>query len=192
MEYKNILIIGFIVGILVGFVGGRFYSSGDASISSARVVELEQKIENTKKLFPPVVNIRSVSGITEMIQGNTLVIKTSSSSNPFEELAGKIEVVVTNSTKIIRLTQKDQEEFQKEIELSQKQRRSGDLFLPSMPFTEKEILLMDIKVGDHVLVEAGESIKGKTKFEAIRIAVQETSGFASSTFSTSSPSAILE
>ena len=192
MGNKSTLLIGFIVGIIVGFVGGRFYPSGDVSTVNANLSDLEQKIEKAKKLFPSIADMRSVSGTIETIQGDSLVIKTSPSPNPFEELAGKIEVVVTGSTKIVRLTRKDSKEFQKEIESNQKQSVSGGLFQAAMPFTEKEILLMDIKVGDQVLVEAEECIKERTKFEVIRITVQEISGFVVSMVSTSSPAAILK
>lgn len=168
-----ILIIGFIVGITVGFVGGKFYSmSSDVSAVNANLAELEQKIEKARKFFPSIADMRSVSGTIETIRGNSLFIKTSSSPNPFEDLPGKIEVSIISSTKIMRLTQKDQEEFQKELEVSQELVKPGEPFQSPMPFVEKEISLNAIKAGDQVVIEAGENIKGKTKLEAVRIIVQ--------------------
>lgn len=172
MGNKNIFIVGFIVGMTTGFIGGRFYPINDVSIGGAGVAELEQKIEDAKKFFPSIADMRSVSGTIETIRGNSLFIKISSSPNPLEDLPGKIEVSITISTKIVRLIQKDQEEFRKELEASQEQVKPGEPFHSPMPFVEKVISLNDIKVGDQVVIEVGENIKGKTKLEAVRIIVQ--------------------
>ncbi len=187
MENKNTLVVGIIVGIVMGFVGGRYYPfGGGILIGSGSVAELETKIEKAKKFFPSIPDMRFVSGTVEEVKSGSFIIKAFSLPNPFEDLPEKREVVVTSMTKIIRMTQKDSKVFQKEVEVAQKEqsgRKVGEV--PSLasfptPFIEKEILLKDIKVGNQVSVEAGENIKEKIKFDATRIMVQESIGGAPS------------
>ena len=179
MENKNILIVGVVVGIIIGFVGGRYLSFGGALMGSGSVAELEAKIEKAKKLFPSMPDMRSVSGTIETIKENSLTIKTPPSMNPFEDLPEKREVIVTSATKIIRLVQKDPKVFQKEMEAIQKPMKPGEpVQPPPTPFIEKAISLKDLKVGDQVSAEAGENIKEKARFDATRIVVQEVLGGA--------------
>ncbi len=188
MDNKYILIMGFVVGTIVGFMTGRYYSfggdtlTGTAGTDGRSVAELEAKIEKAKKFFPSIPDMRSVFGTVEMVKENVLVIKSSPSINPFEDLPEKREVVVTSTTKIIRMTQKDPKVFQREIEAIQKEqsgRKAGEIPSPALfpnPFIEKEVSLKDLRAGDQVSVEAGENIKEKTRFEAVRVVVQEAFG----------------
>lgn len=182
MDNKYFLVVSFVVGITVGFMVGRNYSfTGGTITGGGSVAEMEQKIEKAKKFFPSIPDIRSVSGTIEEVKDGSFILKTSFSMNPFEDLPEKREVVVTSSTKIVRITQKDQKTFQKEVEASQKSFKSGNkpgkqtepVSFP-MPFIEKEITLQDLKVGDQVSVGAGENIKEKVKFEAVRVVAQES------------------
>ena len=180
MENKPFLVVSFVIGGVIGFIIGGYYSFGGGILTSGgSVAELEAKIEKVKKFFPSVSDMRSVSGTVETIKENSLIIKTSPSMNPFEDLPEKREVVVTSATKIVRIMQKDSKVFQKEMEAIQKPIKPGEpVQMPSMPFTEKAISLKDLKVGDQVSAEAGENIKEKVRFEATRIVVREVLGGA--------------
>ncbi|MEK7636585.1 MAG: hypothetical protein AAB362_02765 [Patescibacteria group bacterium] len=174
------LIVSFVVGGVVGFVVGGYYSGDGVLTNGERIAELEAKIEKAKKLFPSISDIRSVSGTIEEINGNSIVIKSFQGISPFEDLPEKFEILVTNATKIIRMIQKDPQAFQKEIEAIQKGQSGGNVSEISSsasfpnPFIEKEITAKDLKVGGQVSVEAGENIKGKTRFDATRVIIQES------------------
>ena len=160
-------------------------AAGRSSSSSAELEKLQRQIEQAKKFFPSVPELRSLSGTIKEIKGNVLLLETPASFNPFEELPSIREVMVGSTVKIIKnepkdadLIQKEQEKYQQQlIELQKKIKpgvppEPGSYPIPPTFFVESTISLKDLKPGDQVLVDAEENIKTKARFEASKITVQ--------------------
>jgi hypothetical protein len=176
-----LIVLSFALGYLLG-LGGSAQVLVDKYESE--IATLQSQIERAKKFFPSSPEIRVLSGAIQEIKNNTIFLKSGASLNPFEELPEVREVIVTENTKIIRqkpkdseLLQKETADYQKAFEKAQKESSATTIFpTPPMPFTEEEIKIADLKVGDQITVEANENIKTKTSFEASRIIVQEMIG----------------
>ena len=164
-----------IIGVVVGFMFG----SGQ---SNPETVKLQAQIEAAKKIFPPIPEMRSISGKVLSVSGNTMTIESITSMNPFETLPKERVVTITSATKLVSLEQKDQASFQKEMtEFSKKisSVKPGDTAqttptMPPMPFNEKTVSLSDIKVGEMVNIEANENIKDQASFIATKITTTPT------------------
>jgi len=182
MEVNKLSLIAvsvFLIGLFLGFSVGIAYKSKQAAQNSNIDQKLLSQLEKAKKLFPPILEMRSVSGTIKKVNGNVITIEAYPSPNPFEELPSVREIIVTENTKIIRQEQKNPIEFQKEYEDYQKRisqqstaNLSVPLLIPPSPFTEEQIQISDIKAVDLILVEADENIKTTASFEATRITVQ--------------------
>jgi hypothetical protein len=87
-------------------------------------------------------------------------------------------VTVTSATKIIRNENKSPATVQAEQKAymdkmsTWKPGSTGTLPIPPTPFTEKNISISDIKVGDQLNVEAATPIRMLEKFTAVKINVQ--------------------
>lgn len=187
MENKNMSAIGgsasggkktitillvLIIGIAVGFVGGRYYKSKS---SSNKIADsgCEAKLEKAKTMFPSMLEMKSVSGKIKEIKEKTIVLEAIG-INPLEDLPVTREITIGENTKIVKSESKDQAAFQKEMEEYQKiiSTQTDKPQSPPIPFSEKEVSLVDLKIGDQVLIEASENIKDKTSFEAVKITLQ--------------------
>jgi len=159
-----------IIGIVVGFIGGRYITIQTTNSSC------EAALAKVKSMFPSSQDIRSVSGKISGMNGNTITI-TANPISPLDSPA-TMEVVVGETTKIVKSEAKDSATFQKEMEEYQKtvsaQTDKTKIAAPPMPFTEKEIALSDLKVGDQIFAEAGENIKTEVRFTATKIILQAT------------------
>lgn len=135
------LIIGIAIGVSVGLI---FPSAqlGGGGLS-------KEQIEKVKKLFPVISEMRALSGTVEKIDAKTITLKIAESANPLDEWPIMRKVTVADATKIVRISQKDPGELQK----------------------EEIIKLSDLKVGDVVAVEAGGNIKSEAQFTATKITV---------------------
>ncbi len=170
-------LIIFLVGIFLGFSVGILYKSKQAAQNSNIDQKLLSQLEKAKKIFPPILEMRSVSGTIKKINKNTVTIESSPPLNPFEEFPLVRDVLITENTKIVKQEQKNSAEFQKEIEAYQKkisEQAQANLSIPilPLPFIEKEIKIDGIKEGNIILVEADENIKAMTSFKATKIIVQ--------------------
>ncbi|MCX6786522.1 MAG: hypothetical protein NTU85_01730 [Candidatus Kaiserbacteria bacterium] len=158
-----------IIGITIGFAGGKYINIKVADSSC------EAKLAKAKAMFPSAQDVRGVSGKISGINGNTVTIAVNETS-PFDDSPTAREVVVGENTKIVKMDFKDQTVFKQELEEYQKitsaQTDKTKIPTPPIPFTEKEISLSDLKVGDQITVEAGENIKTETKFTATKITLQ--------------------
>lgn len=156
-----------VVGLVVGFMFG-------ASGTNSEVAQLRAQIEAAKKFFPATPEMRLISGTVKSVSGNTVILESLPSSNPFEDLPKERSITVVDTTKLVSFEQKDQATFQKEMEAFSKQvadTKSAGVSrgMPPAPFSEKSIKLEDIKVGTMVSVEADENIKDKAAFVATKI-----------------------
>ena len=157
--------IALVVGLLLGY--GLGASQGRKSASA----EFQERIEQAKKFFPGVEDIRFLSGVIKEIGNSRITIEITSFLNPFEDWLMMREVIIISKTKIVKQELKDQEVFQKETEAYQK---AANFSIPPSPFSEHPVSLNDLNVGDRVSVEAEENIKPKTRFEAKQIIIQQS------------------
>lgn len=167
------LIIGAIIGYMVGV--------GQTGTSNPEVARLQAQIDEAKKMFPPMPEMRAISGKVLSVSGNTITIESMASVNPFETLPKERTITVNSTTKLISMEQKDQAIFQKEMEAFSKTMSSvkpGSVqsapVVPPMPFNEKTISLSNLTVGTIINVEANENIKEKTSFIATKITTTPT------------------
>lgn len=165
---KTYLILGvaLIVGIAVGYVFGSLaknqaYQSG---LGKGRA-EIEEKYQKKiKEIYPPMPELEeifSVSGRIGEIKDKTLILEeTIYPANPFEEpKVRKWQVKIADFTELVKRIEKTPKEMAEEEILGE----------PISPFKEIEIEFSDFEVGQKIIAEAGENIKGKTEFEAKKV-----------------------
>ena len=161
------LIIGFVGGLNAGSV----FSLGDG-LSKAQV-------EKLKMSFPMMSEMRAFSGTVKKINGNTITLEIAESTNPFDEWPTVRKVLVTDTTRIVRISSKDSMAYQKEMNayLAATVKAGGDpaktTSLPPPPsFTKEEVIKpSDLKAGDTIIVEADSNIKTETQFTAVKISI---------------------
>jgi len=164
-----------IIGVVVGFIIG----AGQSGSSNAEVARLQAQIETAKKFFPSIPEMHSVPGTIKSISGDTIIIESINTANPFEVLPVERVITITHDTKIVFFEQKDQAVFQKEIvEFSKmiKTIPSENMISgrPPLAFIEKVITQSDLKEGMTVNVEAAENVKEKASFVAVKITASTT------------------
>lgn len=132
---------------------------------------------------PAGIEIKNVSGTIEKIDGNKLTIKII----PLEPLADPdldTRIITTDSnTKITLAVQRDQAEFQKEMQAFQDKMMNAQEqvdpnqvptpIMPPMAYENKDISLSELKEKQQVLITANENIKDKKEFMATQIDAQE-------------------
>ncbi len=182
---KQVVISSVIVALIVGLVGGYFW--GYARGGMAVTASYAPKIVEVSKLFPPApTSMLSLSGQVKSINGSVVTLDVGSlTPDPFavENFPEVREVTVANAAKITKMVQKDPAELQQEVEAYTKQAVNVSATAgvvpvgPSegpVPFTEKNISLSDIKMGDMVIVTAGSDIMSAPSFTATAIQDQVT------------------
>ena len=133
--------------------------------------------------WPEEMEITSISGEVQQIQGNKISLKIS----PLEPLADPSldyrVVEVDEDTEFYRLLEKNEEQYQKEIEEFD-QRTEGEMIgpegevteaaeiAPPDSYTQEEISLADIEVGQRINVRTEENIKEVKQFKAVSVTVQ--------------------
>jgi len=171
MRVKIALGAAAVVIFALGFLAGR-------SGPSAEVARLTAQIDKAKQRLSVSVsaNARALTGRVTAVNGNVVTLAVSGALNPFEEVPATREVVVTDTTVIERQSRKDPATLQRETAAYQqevaKARAEGvPPGTPPSPLTTAKLALSDLKAGDAVLVEAGEDIQEKARFEATDIQV---------------------
>ncbi len=186
MSQGNTTIITALIAALVGGLIGYVLGSGTGSVvPGGRVAELEAQIEQAKRFFPTMPELRTTSGVVKSVSGSTITIDADPSPNPFEAWPKTRDISVGDNTRIVMQEPKDPADYQKEFAAYQKQierardaatgaapAAPGNFPTPPMLFIEREIKPKDIKVGSRISAEAAENIKEATRFEATRILVQ--------------------
>lgn len=171
--------VALVAGGVIGYFGASYqYSS---ILSKARAA------------FPSQPTMMSVSGTVQSISGNTITMKSTVAMNPFENLPEIRMVTVTDTTKIVKLSSKDQQVFQAEMDAYQKSisktasktsTSSSAVttpLAPPSPMKETVVKLSDLKAGDMIVAEAREDVKMQASFEAVRIMVTWTAPAAMTT-----------
>lgn len=171
----GVTVVALIVGGVVGYLGaGSQYSA---------------QLDKAKKAFPTLPATQTIFGTIKSISGNVITLQTQSAVNPFENIPEVRTVTVTSATKIVKNERKDLNVLQQEMADYQKALKStsrtvpvagsttpaiANMTIPPMPFTQTEIKLSDLKVGDMVSVDADKDIKTEASFEVVKIVIEGT------------------
>ena len=123
------------------------------------------------------IDVKNVHGIIQKIDGNKLTVKI----NPVEPLADPdldIRIITVDAnTKISLAVQKDQAQYQKEMQDFQNKIKQSptqtDYSQQPVPLVGKDITLSDLQENQEISVTAGENIKDKKEFTATLIDTQE-------------------
>ncbi len=170
---KTTIIVGIIIAFVAGLVGGYFggYAEGGAAVTALYA----SKIAAVGRFFPMPSQVFSLSGRVENISGDTITIDANSiTQNPFAEgnFPAVRTVAVTGATVITRMEQTDFATLQKEMAAQRLSASTGTVGAPITPpslFTETDIVLSDIKVGDMIMVTAASDIANAASFSATKI-----------------------
>lgn len=144
----------------------------------------EQRLAETG--FAPMMGtegmgIKSVSGEIKEIGNSKITLKI----QPLSPLADKeldTRIIEVADAKIYQLIERDQTQFQKEMEAFSKKAKAQidnpemmaePIFPPEM-FIKQEISLDDLQVGQQIMVTAQEDIKEAKQFKATEITLQFT------------------
>jgi len=172
-------IVGMMIGVIVlaGGIGYMIGISSKSGVLGSSDSALQAKLDEVKKMFPVMPDSNFVYGQVKSVSGNVITLNTPK-TNPFDESPTVRQVTVTSATKIIRNENKSPATVQAEQKAymdkmsTWKPGSTGTLPIPPTPFTEKNISISDIKVGDQLNVEAATKIRMLEKFTAVKINVQ--------------------
>ena len=167
----------FIVGIVIGSVTSFAYLNNpqdtySAGFEAAKKLVAESSIGSIVRIPD---DIRTLSGMVTEISGNRITVRTQS-MDPFEDasLANRT-VLITDATKIVKLSYKDIKVFQDEwdafTEATQSAKGGTPLASPE-PFIRTPSGVASIAVGDTIGVTAEENIKTTKEFTASEVQIR--------------------
>ena len=182
LTYVIIFIAAFLIGIFGGLQISKMKKVDETNTYQAGWQAAKARLAASPQ-FGPMFNAKevySVSGTVESISGNNISIKINP-LNPLDDDNPELDhrtAMVTASTTIIRMVQRDQKEFQKEMEAFMKNRQtvSKSGVLPNVnapsPYLRQEIKVSDLKVGENINVGTNINIKELKEFNVLNINVQ--------------------
>lgn len=161
---RTILISSILLSLVVGFGGGWWYG----------LVDAEKKINASLPEISRNLPMQNFYAPIKEIKGDAILIEGPKSPNPLENLPEIREVVIGSDTKIIRKTQKDSAVFAAENAKFQEELQNVDPSDPTPPvapllYTDEELKLSDLKVGDVVSVVAAKDVRTEKRFVAVSI-----------------------
>jgi len=183
MNKQTTIIIIVLVSFVLGFVSNNIYDKqikGDDTFQAGWDAAKQRLAESGFTPMMEGMEIVSISGTVQEVKDNKISLKI----NPLEPLAdpeldNRI-IEIDENTKIYQLTQRDQEQYQKEMEEFDKiimeqmenPEAMAELGQYPEPYTKEEASLDNIQVDQLITVEAQENIKDVKQFKAIEITVQ--------------------
>ncbi len=177
-RYIGVLIIGIIIGAGISFAYLKNALTNGQNSYQAGFNAAKQLVENSSigSMFRTPTDIRAIGGTVTAVNGNQITFHTQS-MNPFGSTALNTRTAVVNaSTTIVKLTQKDSDVFQAEMNKFMKatyiNKNISQTITPPEPFISTPITATNIAVGDNITVTATENIKNMKKFLASKIQIQ--------------------
>ena len=115
-------------------------------------------------------DMRTVSGTVTRVASGSVTLHNQAASNPFDETPALSDrtVLIGANTKIIRLVPKDAKTIQAETAALLKAHKTQQV----APYTQTVVSISSIKVGDSLVVTAGDNIKTASTFTAVEIRIQ--------------------
>lgn len=175
------IIIIALISFGLGFVGNIYYKSTTDDTFQAGWDAAKQRLEESG-FYPMMerIEVKIATGEVKQIQDNKISLKI----YPLEPLADpdlddRI-IEVDENTKIYQLVERDQVEYQKELEEFNRRMEEqmanpetmAELGEYPEPYTKQEINLTDIEIGQQITVLAQKDIKDTKQFKAIEITIQ--------------------
>ncbi len=175
-----VFVVAFGTGV---FSGPKVFTAKDpANVSVENTYEAgwnAAKKRLAESDLAPIINIqdsRSVRGSIDAISDGRISVRI----RPLEPLADPAldtRVILTSSTtRVLRLDQKNIQEFQKELgvffENIRKNKTPKGPTTPPEPFIKTMITVNDLKIGDRIVVLASEDIKVAKEFAATEIQIE--------------------
>lgn len=165
MENNQKIIIYIVVALVLASGGGYYlgYSMGNSSGDASARAEVKKQLEDKRIIQPTPTEVRVISGVIQSIDDDQFVIEAQTQFDPTQpesKQAGTISktVMISSATKISVRTMVENRTPPKE----------GEPFRPFI-ISNIETDFKSLKVGDAVVVEAGEDISNKASFEAVSI-----------------------
>ncbi len=108
------------------------------------------------------------------LKSNGLSVMTYAESPLAEEQRPVVEVVITNDTEIVKLTERDWQEYEAEMESFFAKIEAGEEPEEEPEyFTREHISLYDINIGDYVMVNTLEDVRTSKTVTATSIEIEE-------------------
>ena len=187
MTKQTTIIIIALIFFILGFVSNNIYDKqikGDDTFQAGWQAAKQRLAESNFMPIMEDMEITFISGEVTEVQGNKISLKI----QPLEPLAdpeldNRI-VEIDENTKIYQLVEKDQVEYQKEMEEFNKKMMEqmenpeamAELDQYPEPYIKEEASLDNIQVGQTINVEAQENIKDVKQFKVIEIIIQSAPG----------------
>lgn len=177
---KILALLGIILVFFLGIATDKFFLSSSQKLmddcSSKDWEALRSRLQSSEKMDLFAENdypITSVVGKVVAVNKesfNVKIVPLGILANPDLDIR---EVKVDSNTKIYQEVKKTEKEYQEELDASRKSYSESDInksngSVSNFPSRYKQILVDKsfIKVGQEILVEAGENIKEKKSFKA--------------------------
>lgn len=184
MTKKSVILIIFIAlfFFLAGFFSSYFLLKKGASSQCRSEFKngwdaAKKKLVDKGILPNGDTSLLNITGTVEKVTDNELLIKAAIVDPLQEELLDERLIKIEKNTKIYKIVQKDEKEYQKEMEeYFNNERRETDRTSATgggpTNYYEKEIEINEVKVNDRVEVFAGENIRNEKNITAQKIIVQ--------------------
>lgn len=182
--------IVFILGIVVSKHFDKYLPEKLSNSKKSYTTGYSVGFEAAKKIVEgsnlvPILNtnedVKSISGTVIAVKGNILTLDSNFITSPFDEVAPKIRtIIMSSSTRIVLVKQKDKDLADKEMEdflrMRQLAQSSSSIHLKNMPYPtqqyiENSIDFSDISIGDSITVTSAQNIKTRKEFTAGEIRV---------------------
>lgn len=177
---KALLILFFSLIALAAILGLVYcLNSNSSPVKMAKGEDLYAKGYKAAREFAyqsgiPNMPIANVSGVIQTVSGNSLTVKTDLFIDEKVDGVGQVRTVnVASETKIVRRTEKDPAALMKELDAFDSRASGSDgMMSPPEPFNEESISLLDLKVGDNIIIMSGvEDVRLVNPIEAKEISL---------------------
>lgn len=172
---KFVPVLCLIVGLVLGFAGGKMFAVKNTASSD----QLKARLTQFGMIPPSPSEVKRLSGTIKAINGKTLTMTVQYPRDPFGDPSlDERLVTIGNSTKITLMAQKDMAMFQKEMEAFQvaiKEQKPGSISdpskmpIPPQPFEKKDGTLSSFNVGQVVNITTAENVKDAKSFTATTV-----------------------
>jgi hypothetical protein len=180
-EFIVIFIIGIVTGLSFSFLFFKQTQTSEnshidetstyqAGFDAAKKL-VEQSSVGTVIKTPD--DIRNFEGTVTATEGNRITIHKQFSTNPFDDMTlNDRAVIITNDTKITKLTAKDPAVFQTEMQEFLQNSINTTSAIPPGTFLSTSANIADITIGSQISVTATENIKVMKEFIVSEIQIQ--------------------
>ncbi len=172
--FSFIFIIVFAVGVFVGYEIPVFrhttYRDG-WNAARARLASSPQFgfLETARG------EVKTLDGVVDSVNGNTVTISITPLSPLADPMLDARLVSFSDITRVTKITERNQAEFQKEFDEYMKNLLSGKSnkdTTPPISYSVAQAQATDIKVGDKITVTTSEDIKDAKSFVALEVQIQ--------------------